>query len=634
MSQADTNVQFGGYTLLERIAAGGMAEIFRAKSVGLGGFEKILAIKRLHPEYSLDDQFVKMLVDEAKITVLLQHPNVVQIYDLGRAEEMYYIAMEFVEGPDLFRLLQVLHDTEKPISLATACFILAEICNGLHYAHFRTHPVDEHPLKIIHRDVSPQNILLSWAGEVKIGDFGIAKAVERLTRTEAGVIKGKFYYMSPEQAKGEEIDFRSDIFSAGILLFETLTATPLYEDPGTESVINLVRNAAVRSPRTERPDIPKELESIVMKALQKDPQARFKDAREMARALQQFVADRIGLYTRADFSKTLRELFRNAPSLVGATGRSPVFTPPHSTIAGNQLATPAHPQKKMVATRLETPRPVKEASDTDPDQARFDANSDTQIHALKDEALEPHASDSDSNTAALNADRTPTRSEGYDSPDIREAASSLVNTADEIEQDDHAMRLALVRRLPPLEHRAQHRRSIARRRREKVLKIALTVVALAIIAVTVVILYILATWTDMGPNNNPESAANRAEAQDTPIRIDQPDRVPKITTTPAPTAVKKTLTKANQTEEDPGKNTAASTPSPPPQNGQILVTTQRDSARYKVYVDGQLTPHGDKGRITVSVGRHLIHFLLFPEGSKTPVREVVIAPNKTFQIEL
>ena len=611
-----------------------MAEIFRAKSVGLGGFEKILAIKRLHPEYSLDDQFVKMLVDEAKITVLLQHPNVVQIYDLGRADEMYYIAMEYVEGPDLFRVLQVLHDTEKPIALETACFILSEICNGLHYAHFRTHPVDDHPLKITHRDVSPQNILLSWAGEVKIGDFGIAKAVERLTRTEAGVIKGKFYYMSPEQAKGEDVDFRSDIFSAGILLFETLTTTPLYEDPGNESVINLVRNAAVRSPRTERPDIPKELESITMRALQKDPRARFKDAREMARALQQFVADRVGLYTRADFSKTLRELFRNAPSLAGSHNRSPVFTPPHSTIDGEQLAAQSPSPRKAVKTRHETPRPVPDEANTDPDQPPFDANSDTQIHALRDDDLQPDRSGSDSNTAALNTDRTPTRPEGHGYPNIPESVSSIANTADEVEQDERAMRLAMVRRLPPLEHNTQERRSIARRRRETVLKIALTVVGLAIIAVTAVILYVLATWTDMAPNSNSESSATRVEAQDAPIRKSRPASGTTVTTEPPTTAEDQALPEADLAGKDQGKNTSGLIPSPPPQNGHILIATQRDSARYKVYIDGQLTPHEDTGRIPVSVGRHLVHFQLFPEGSKTPVQEVVIAPNKTVRLEL
>ena len=163
---------FGKYTLLQRIATGGMAEVFRVRTSGVGGFEKTLAIKRLHTQLSQDKNFIQMLVDEAKITVLLQHPGIVQILDFGEIDGQYFIAMEFVDGPDLYQVLHALHQTGRQLSTQAVCFIISEICHGLHYAHCQIDPAGGTPLGIIHRDVSPQNILLSWAGAVKIADFG------------------------------------------------------------------------------------------------------------------------------------------------------------------------------------------------------------------------------------------------------------------------------------------------------------------------------------------------------------------------------------------------------------------------------------------------------------------------------
>jgi len=194
--------RFGKYLLVELIAHGGMAEIFRAKSYGVSGFEKTIVIKRILPTYSDDREFIDMLIDEAKICASLQHANIVQIYDLGRLEGRYYIAMEYVRGIDLIRVLSRLRKAKRQLPLELVCFILSEALKGLDYAHRATDPEGEH-LNIIHRDFNPSNILLSYQGEVKVADFGIAKAAVRDSRTQSGGLKGKMGYLSPEQVAGK-----------------------------------------------------------------------------------------------------------------------------------------------------------------------------------------------------------------------------------------------------------------------------------------------------------------------------------------------------------------------------------------------------------------------------------------------
>ena len=308
MSQYQSRV-FGQYTLIEKIASGGMAEIWLATTRGFGGFEKSLVIKRLHPHYSDDHQFVKMLVDEAKITVQLQHSNIVQIFDLGRVGGQYYIAMEYVKGHDLFAVLRELHQTDLQMPVEAAAYIAAQSCHGLHYAHCMRDAQTGQPLEIVHRDISPQNILLSWAGEVKIADFGIVKAAQRSTHTEAGIIKGKFYYMSPEQSLGIDIDWRSDIFSAGIVLFETLTASPMYDDTTSTTLMEKVQRGTTKRPSEYRDDIPPELERICIKALETDRHQRYQSALEMGRDLSNFLVTRDRSFTKVDLGEFLQSLF-------------------------------------------------------------------------------------------------------------------------------------------------------------------------------------------------------------------------------------------------------------------------------------------------------------------------------------
>ncbi|MEZ4270530.1 MAG: serine/threonine-protein kinase, partial [Myxococcota bacterium] len=212
-------IAFGKYLLLDRVNIGGMAEVYKAKAFGVEGFERILAIKRILPNMADDSEFINMFVDEARIAVQLSHANIVQIFELGKFENQYYIAMEYVSGKDLRQILDDYRKRKEFIPLSAAAYLASKVCEGLDYAHRKTDPSGR-PMNVIHRDVSPQNILVSYEGAIKLVDFGIAKAEDRASKTQAGVLKGKFGYMSPEQVRGMEIDHRSDIFAVGILLYE------------------------------------------------------------------------------------------------------------------------------------------------------------------------------------------------------------------------------------------------------------------------------------------------------------------------------------------------------------------------------------------------------------------------------
>jgi len=203
-------IKFGNYLLLERIAVGGMAEVFVAKAFGVEGFERLLAIKKILPTMGEDAEFIHMFVDEARIAVQLSHANIVQVLELGKYDENLYIAMEYISGRDLRQLVARFRKREQSVPVPQACLIVAEVCEALDYAH-RKRDAQGRPLGIVHRDVSPQNVLVSFEGEVKLIDFGIAKAESRLQKTQSGILKGKFSYMSPEQVKGQPIDGRSDV---------------------------------------------------------------------------------------------------------------------------------------------------------------------------------------------------------------------------------------------------------------------------------------------------------------------------------------------------------------------------------------------------------------------------------------
>ncbi len=299
---------FGPYLLLRRLAVGGMAEVYVARARGISGFEKLVAIKVIHPRYSEDEHFIKLLVEEAKISVLLTHVNVGQIFDLGVVDDTYYIALEYIEGADAYRMQRKASDAGVTLPIDVCTFIAAEVCHGLDYAH-RKRDADGKPLGIVHRDISPQNVLVSFAGEVKIVDFGIAKAALRSGQTEAGVIKGKYYYMSPEQAWGDAMDHRSDIFSAGIVLYELLIGEMLYREDNIPMLLDRVRKAEIPPPDARRPEVSPELSAIVMRALAKRPEDRFQSAHEMAQALMQLLYKTSPSFTASRVAQLMSQLF-------------------------------------------------------------------------------------------------------------------------------------------------------------------------------------------------------------------------------------------------------------------------------------------------------------------------------------
>jgi serine/threonine-protein kinase len=278
----------GKYELLQKIGSGGMAEVYRARQKGVEGFEKLVVVKKILPGYARNLSFIKMLVEEAKLTSVLQHPNVVQIFELDNVENQYYMAMEFVDGKDLLKILGRCAETKVPFPAELACVVAAEVCRGLHYAH-NAKDIYGKPLNIIHRDVSPSNIIVSWEGLVKVMDFGVAKARTEDTKGSKHVLRGKLGYMSPEQVKGEEIDQRSDIFSLGIVLFESLTLKRLFlGKTDLETLIN-IRDADVEKKFEKYPFIDEGLRGVLRRALAADKDQRFSSALEFANALTDYL---------------------------------------------------------------------------------------------------------------------------------------------------------------------------------------------------------------------------------------------------------------------------------------------------------------------------------------------------------
>ena len=277
-------IPFGKYLLLDRVNIGGMAEVWRAKTFGAGGFERIVAIKRILPNIAEDEEFISMFLDEAKITVQLNHANIAQIYELNNLSNSYFIAMEYVSGKDLRAVFDRCRKRGEPAPIPLTCYAIAQCCEGLDYAH-RAKDRQGRDMSIVHRDVSPQNALVSYDGEVKVIDFGIAKAAGKATKTQAGILKGKFGYMSPEQIRGLPLDGRSDIFAMGVCLYEMLTGERLFVGDSDFSVLEKVRKVEVLPPSHFNRKIPEQLERIVMKSLAKDVDDRYQHATELGEDL-------------------------------------------------------------------------------------------------------------------------------------------------------------------------------------------------------------------------------------------------------------------------------------------------------------------------------------------------------------
>jgi hypothetical protein len=300
-------VTFGRYTLLERLAVGGMAEVFRAKISSSHGFQKILVVKRILPHLAADPGFVSMFIDEAKLTAQLTHPKIVQILDFGEVDGQYFTALEFIDGFDALGLLRIAAQKRTRIPTQLAVFIIDEILQALDYAH-NARDMDGKPMQIVHRDISPSNIFISKRGDVKLGDFGIAHAKRRESKTQAGTLKGKYGYMSPEQVVGRPIDNRSDLFAVGVVLAELLTGRRLFSAPADLDVLLKVRDVHLDRLDKYGKDIPPALDRIVRRALKKDPGERPQSAAELHDELADYLyaaGQRVGPNDLRAFSGTL-----------------------------------------------------------------------------------------------------------------------------------------------------------------------------------------------------------------------------------------------------------------------------------------------------------------------------------------
>ncbi|HEX9303365.1 MAG TPA: TonB family protein [Thermoanaerobaculia bacterium] len=351
--------RFGQYEVLEKIASGGMAELFRARRTGVEGFQKIVAIKKILPHIADNDEFITMFADEAKLAAQLNHPNIVHIYDLGKIQAGgYFIAMEYVEGTDLKTILRAGREVDLPLPVSLAAYVAGKVASALDYAHRRRDGKGEE-LHIVHRDVSPQNILISHEGEIKLCDFGIAKADRKVSQTESGSLKGKLQYMSPEQAWGKPIDHRSDLFSLGAVLHEMLTGERLFRGDSDLVVLELVRKAEVEPPSRVNPDVPSALDAVVLKALAREPENRYATGSEMLRDLESVLysySPAPGAADLAIYLDRLREARASAAELRSeAAARAPAAAP-------IPAAREAVPVAEVSAGIAPAPRSVSEAT--------------------------------------------------------------------------------------------------------------------------------------------------------------------------------------------------------------------------------------------------------------------------------
>ena len=355
-------IQFGKYQLLDKIAAGGMAELYRAKLTGAQGFEKLIAIKKILPHLCEEDNLVASFINEAKLAALLHHENIVQIYDFGRMDDEYFIAMEFIFGKDLRTIRKTAKERDLPLGMENILYIVSRICAGLDYSH-NLRDLQGQPLNMIHRDINPQNVLVTYEGQLKIIDYGIAKAASQNTKTRDNLIKGKLAYMSPEQANGQIIDHRSDIFSTGIILYELLAVRRMFEGE-TMHVLSLVRDAQYDPPEEVIPDLPAKLNELLRRSLAKNPDDRYPSAGEMLADLEEFAFSESLRPNTRGFARYIKALFKDelAEEELALWGQSHIFEAGQSDRQDSQSRPGAchdHTARLTDATSNETPQEDK-----------------------------------------------------------------------------------------------------------------------------------------------------------------------------------------------------------------------------------------------------------------------------------
>lgn len=371
--------QFGKYILLERLAAGGMAEVYLSKSTGAVGVNKFVAIKRILPQYSDHQEFIEMFKEEAKIAVNLNHGNVVSIYDFGVERSQFYLVMEYVEGRNLRQILNELKKSNTQFTIEQIVYMIKEVAAGLDHAHRCIDGTTGKPLNIVHRDMSPQNIMVSFEGEVKIIDFGIAKAENQLEATKAGTLKGKYGYMSPEQADGQSIDTRTDLFSLGIVLWELLANDRLFTSNSEAAILRKIRECQIPSIRKINPSVPPELEQIVNKALAKDKSLRYQTASAFHRDLNRFLNTQYPEFSPHDFSVFMK----NAFSVVFLEQRRKLveFSKIQASVAEDKTV--------VTQTDVRPPQPPRRAKVNPDAEDKLDIDTSTDIRVSLDSLKSP-----------------------------------------------------------------------------------------------------------------------------------------------------------------------------------------------------------------------------------------------------
>jgi serine/threonine-protein kinase len=371
---------FGRYELLKRLAGGGMGEVYLARQRGLDGFQKLLVIKTLLPHLCEDEEFITMFKDEARVTAQLIHPNICQVFEFEQAGGVFYMAMEYLRGEDLRRLWKACEQRGTPLRVPLICRIVADALAGLDFAHSLRDGGGE-PYRIVHRDISPQNILVTFEGGVKVIDFGVAKAAGRAQHTRTGALKGKYSYMSPEQVSGLEVDGRSDIFALGIVLHELLTGRRLFKADSDLQTLARVRECNVPPPSRINPQLPAGVDQIVLKALAKDPAARFSTAQEFRLALEEWLIQGRMSASSAHLAEFLKTIYaerldkenRLGPLLgdAGFTGPAPGATPSRSAPAPDtSQPTLVRPAPVRKTATVHQRKPDHAAGTADPSTAR------------------------------------------------------------------------------------------------------------------------------------------------------------------------------------------------------------------------------------------------------------------------
>ncbi len=352
--------QFGQYVIEEHIATGGMAEVYKARMVGMEGFQKTVAIKRILSNLTDSEEFVRMFIDEAKLAAQLNHNNIIHIYDLGKVDRSHYIAMEFIEGRDLRSILADCCDSGRRMPIPLALHVTVLLASALDYAH-KKRDFENRDLGLVHRDVSPQNVLLSFDGDVKLCDFGIAKAASKASQTRAGALKGKLQYMSPEQAWGKNIDHRSDIFSLGLVLYEMLTSQKVFAGDSELSVLEQVRDPIIAAPSSHNPEVDTEIDRIVFKALHADREERYQSALELHNDLERVLRAHDWAPDRAAVAAFLAELGGAPPAPKTVSDRVGAQPPPKPPKADHRQTpdTTGAPVRRR-AEPLDLPAPDKE----------------------------------------------------------------------------------------------------------------------------------------------------------------------------------------------------------------------------------------------------------------------------------